>query len=141
MRVFTPDHIPLELVEQIKERRWEPEKFYEHLRVNCVMKGTKGLTLNPNCHLYVIVNEKKHVVGFLWFEMNPLSNVIYLQNFSMHSDYWHKGKAVSMLVDFMKKELKKSDCDAILWHTKYPRHSERNGFKKSKNVLMEYVEN
>lgn len=140
MRVFTPDHIPKELVTQIKEKHFEPDDFYSYLRACCVTQGPNGPTLNPFCHLYVIADENKHVIGFVWFEIDILEKCINLNTFSMHPDFWFKGKAVKLLTEFMKKELKKSEMKCIYWHTRYPKHSERNGFKRSKNILMEYRE-
>lgn len=140
MRVFTPDHIPMDLVKQIKEKHFEPNDFYDYLRSCCVTQSSEGIKLNPFCHLYVIADENKRVVGFVWFEFDILEKSINLQVFSMDAKYWNKGKAVGMLTEFMKKELKKSKMKCVYWHTKYPKHSERNGFKRSKNILMEYRE-
>ena len=130
MRVFTPDHIPMDLVKQIKDKHFKPDEFYNYLRIVCMSQGR----LNPFCHLYVIANEEKHVVGFVWFEVNPLEKVINLQTFSMNPDYWFKGKAVKMLTDFMKEQVKKLKMKGVFWCTKYPKHSEKNGFKRSKNI-------
>lgn len=140
MRVFTPDHIPKELVTQIKEKHFEPDDFYNYLRACCVTSGANGPQLNPFCHLYVIADEDKRVVGFVWFEIDILEKSINLQTFSMDPKYWFKGKAVQMLSDFMKDQLEKTQMKVIYWHTRYPKHSEKNGFKRSRNILMEYRE-
>lgn len=51
-----------------------------------------------------------------------------------------KGIAVKKLSEFIKEIRRKGKLNKIFWITNYPRHSERNGFKRSKNVLMEYNE-
>jgi hypothetical protein len=140
MRVFTPDHIPRDLVTQIKDKHFDVDEFYAYLKAACVTQGQEGPTLNPFCHLYVIADKNNRVVGFVWFEYNILERSLNLQTFSMDPNYWNKGKAVGMLTDFLKKELKKSKMKCVYWHTKYPKHSEKNGFKRSKNILMEYRE-
>lgn len=139
MRVFTPEHIPLKLVEQIKDKHFATEDFYKYLSMVC-LSNTKEMKLNPLCHLYVIVDEKKEVVGFVWFEIDLLEKIMHLRTFSMDPNYWYKGKAVKMLSDFMKEQLKKCGMKKIYWHTKYPKHSEKNGFRRSRNILMEYTE-
>jgi hypothetical protein len=56
----------------------------------------------------------------------------------MDPEYWHKGKAIEHLKDFVVKILKKAKLKQILWHTNYPKHFEKYGFKRSKSILMEY---
>lgn len=138
MRVFTPDHIPRELVEQIKDRYFETDDLYTYLRAICLTGTNDGPKVNPFCHLYVIADEGNHVVGFAWFEINLLSKSIFLNAFSMDNKYWFKGKAVGFIKDFLLKQLDKMKLKRAFWSTRYPKHGEKNGFKRSKNILMEY---
>lgn len=141
IRIFTPSHIPKYLIEQVRERDYSVEDFYKYHEVSCTV-GDKdgGIKLNPLSHLYVLATEKNEVKGTLWFCVDPLSKDIVIQTFSMDKEYWNKGIAVKKLADHIKTIRKKANLNKIYWVTNYPKHSERNGFKRSKAVLMEYSE-
>jgi len=141
IRVFTPSHIPKYLIEQVRERDYSVEDFYKYHEINCAVKDKDGgMKFNPFSHLYVLATEKNEVKGTLWFCIDPLSKDIVIQTFSMDKEYWNKGIAVKKLADHIKTIRKKGDLNKIYWVTNYPKHSERNGFKRSKAVLMEYSE-
>lgn len=138
VRIFDPIHIPKYLVEQIKNRDYEIDDFYNYQKEINLISDNGDIKLNPLNHLYVLVNEENEVKGFVWFSVNPLSKSIFINNFSMHKGYWNKGKAIEFLRDFVLNILKKAKLKQILWHTNYPKHFEKYGFKKSKSILMEY---
>jgi N-acetylglutamate synthase-like GNAT family acetyltransferase len=138
IRIFDPVHIPVELVEQVRDRKFSVEKFYEYQSIVCVSKTEHGMVLNPLNLLFVIVNEKKKVIGFLWAVVAPLSQDLVINTFSMHKDYWGKGEAVDLATKKCKEILKESGLNRVYWITNYPKHSERYGFKRAKGVLMEY---
>lgn len=140
VRAFSPDIIPRYLIEQIKQRDYDINDFYKYHSLNCLVDNNDGNKLNPFNHLYVLINEEKIVKGFLWFIIDPLTKDIIINNYSIDNEYWNKGKAVKKLVDFMKKMLDKLNLTNIYWITKYPKQSQRYGFKPSKSVLMEYKE-
>jgi len=140
VRVFTPDHIPKYLVEQVRDRDFSVENFYKYQEFNCVHQSKDGPKLNPFSHLYVLVDPSNFVKGFLWFTVDPLAQDIFIQTFSVDKDYWYRGKAVSKLSDHIKDIREKACLNKIYWVTNYPKHSERYGFKRSKGVLMEFKE-
>jgi len=141
IRVFTPSHIPKYLIEQVRDRDYSVEDFYRYHEINCTLKDKQGrIQLNPLTHLYVLANDKNEVKGALWFSIDPLSKDIIIQTFSMDKEYWCQGIAVKKLSDHIKTIRKKGNLNKIYWVTNYPKHSERNGFKRSKSVLMEYNE-
>lgn len=140
IRIFTPSHIPKYLIEQIRDREFSVEDFYKYHEVNCTIPSKDGIKLSPFSHLYVLVNEENIVKGMLWFCVDPLTKDIIIQTFSMDKDYWMKGIAVKKLAKHIKEIRKKGNLNKIYWITNYPKHSERNGFKRSKAVLMEYDE-
>lgn len=140
IRVFTPSHIPKYLVEQVRDRDFTVEDFYAYHEAYCQIPTSDGIKLNPFSHLYVLANEENTVKGMLWFCVDPLTKDIIIQTFSMDKEYWNKGLAVKKLAAHMKGIKKKGQLNKIYWVTNYPKHSERNGFKRSKNVLMEYNE-
>lgn len=141
IRIFTPSHIPTYLIEQIRDRDFTVEDFYKYHEVNCTVPSHDGSPkLNPFSHLYVLANEENHVKGMLWFCVDPLAKDLIIQTFSMDKEYWMKGMAVQKLAKHIKEIRKKGNLNKIYWITNYPKHSERNGFKRAKAVLMEYNE-
>lgn len=140
VRVFSPVHIPKYLVEQVRDRDYSVEDFYKYQEINCLISSKSGPTLNPFHHLYVMADEGNMVKGFLWFVVDPLSKDVIINTFSMDKEYWGNGKAVQRLSNHVKEIIKKLKLNKVYWLTNYPKHSERNGFKRSKSVLMEYKE-
>lgn len=138
IRIFDPGHIPVELIQQVRDRKYDVEKFYEYQSIVCVSKTEHGLIMNPLNLLFVIVNENKKVVGFLWCSVSPLSQDLVINTFSMTKDYWGKGEAVDLVTKKCKEILKESGLSRVYWITNYPKHSERYGFKRAKGVLMEF---
>lgn len=138
VRAFSPDVVPKYLVEQVRDKDYSIEDFYKYQALNCLMQGKEGSQLNPFSHLYVLPNENNIVKGFLWFVIDPLSKDIIINTFSMDKDYWWEGKAVKMLSEHVKEIQKKLKLKKVFWLTRYPKHSERHGFKRSKSILMEY---
>lgn len=135
MRIFTPDHIPKYLIEQVRDRDYSVEDFYDYHRFNCLTEEEK---LNPFSHLYVLADKTNQVKGMLWFDVDPLTKDILIQTYSVDKEYWNKGVAVKKLAEHVKDIRKKGNLKKIFWVTNYPKHSEKNGFKRSKNILMEY---
>lgn len=138
VRIFDPIHIPVELVEQIRDRKFTVERFYEYQKIVCLSTTPEGVVLNPLNLLFVIVNEENLVKGFLWAVVSPLSQDLVINTFSMHKDYWCKGEAVRLVEAKAKEILKEANLNRVYWITNYPKHSEKYGFKRSKGVLMEY---
>lgn len=137
VRVFTPCHIPKYLVEQIKHKDFTVDDFYKFQEINCLIKTEKGEILNPLFHLYVLVNKENITKGFLWFVIDALTKDLIVQNYSVDKEYWG-GEAVEKLASHVKEICKKGNLKKIYWVTRYPLHSMRHGFSRSKNILMEY---
>jgi N-acetylglutamate synthase-like GNAT family acetyltransferase len=127
-------------VEQIRDRKFEVDKFYEYQKIICLSQTEQGVMVNPLNLLFVIANESNHVKGFLWCSISPLTNELVINSFSMHKDYWCKGGAVQLVESKVKELMKEINLNRVLWITNYPRHSEKFGFKRAKGVLMEYQE-
>lgn len=140
IRVFTPVHIPKELIEQVRDRSYDVDDWYKYQEAICVRQTPSGPQLNPMSMLYVIADERNKVIGMLWCEVAPLDKVLVVQTFSMDKRYWLRGKAVGLLAKKAKEIAKECKLKSITWLTNYPKHSERYGFKRSRSVLMEYME-
>lgn len=141
VRLLDPVHIPSYLVEQIHDRLYTTEKFYEFNKIICLMNSENGSVLNPSNFLYAIVHEKlRQVKGFLWMMGDFLNNTLVINNFSMDKEYWNKGEAMKLLIDKAKKVMKDLSFSRIVWLTKRPNLCENLGFKKAKEMLMVYEE-
>lgn len=140
IRVFTPDHIPVHLVEQVGARDYSVEDFYAYHQGSCLVQTQDGVKLNPLSHLYVLADEGNLIQGFLWFTVDPLTKDLVIQTYSVDKDYWGAGAAVNKLAEHIKDIRRKAQLKKIYWVTNWPKHSEKYGFKKSKAVLMEYTE-
>lgn len=140
MRVFTPMHVPKELIEQVRDRTYDVDDWYKYQESICTTQTPSGPRLNPFSLLYVIADGGNKVVGMLWCEIDALGKTLVIQTFSMDRKYWVRGKAVALLSKKGKEIAKECKLKKIVWMTNYPKHSERYGFKRSKSVLMEYVE-
>lgn len=141
IRVFTPLHIPKYLIENVRDREYSVEDFYQYQEINCLRNTDEGPTLNPLSHLYVLADKENIIKGFLWFTIEVLSKDIIIQTYSIDKEYWYNGKAVEKLSNLMKDILKNSKLKKVFWITKYPKHSKRYGFTESEHILMEYSEN
>ncbi len=137
IRLIDPIHIPSYLVEQINDRLYTVEKFYQHQKMTCLLQAPNGPNLNEANLLYAITHEKlRQVKGFAWMEIDPLDNSLAVKSFSMDREYWNKGEAISLLEEKVKKIMKDLSLSRVVWVTKNPRFCENKGFKRSKDAIM-----
>jgi hypothetical protein len=138
IRVIDPDHIPNYLVEQIRERDFDVDYFYQWQKANSVI-CRDGINIpNPYNHLWILVDDKRKTLGFFWSTIDTMSKTLFINNFSVDKSLWNRGEAIQLLknkIDSIMKELKISKA---YWTTKHAKPYEKYGFKRSKNILMEY---
>lgn len=140
VRAICSDLIPKYLVEQVKHREFTVEDFYKYQNLNCYIQTENGMEMNPLNHLYLLVNGDNIVKGFLWFVVDPLCKNIFINTLSVDNEYWGGGKAVEMTADHVKKIMKEAKLKKTCWITRYPKHSEKHGFNRSRDVIMQYME-
>lgn len=138
VRIFDPVHIPKEYIDQIKHKEFTSEKFYEFISKISVISNENGLILNPLNLLFVLVDDNNRTKGVLWMVINKLANALVINTFSVDKEYWGNGKAVTLLTAKAIEIKEKEKLERVYWITRSPKHSEKFGFKRSKNVLMEY---
>lgn len=137
---MTADLIPKYLLDIVKDRPYEIEDFYKYQSMNCLINGKNGVQVNPLNHLYLLVDDGNKIVGFLWFVIEPLTKDLFITTFSVDPEFWYQGKAMKLVSDHVKDIMKKAKIKKAYWTTKHPKHSEKYGFKRSRQVLMEYRE-
>ena len=135
IRVFTPQHVPKYLIEQVKHRHYDVEEWYAYLEAVC--RKSDG-SLNPFCLLYVISDADYKVIGTLWCEIHPLEKSLIIQTYSMDNEYWNAKGAIKFLAKKAKEIAKECKLKAVYWVTRHPKTCEKYGFKRSRDVLMEY---
>lgn len=126
-----PRLIPLELIENVKGRTFTPEEFYKY------QEGQVG---NPYNYLYVLIDQDKRIHGYLWAESNVLDRSLFINTFSISKQFWGKGKAIDMAIDFLKKLKKELKAPRVYWCTSNERFFLKHGFKRSKVSFMEYID-
>jgi len=137
VRLLDPIHIPAYLVDQIKDKFYTVDRFYQYQKMACLLQTPTGPNLNEANLLYAITHEKlRQVKGFAWMEIDPLVNSLMVKSFSMDREYWNKAEAISLLEEKAKKIMKDLSLSRIVWVTKNPRFCENKGFKRSKDAIM-----
>ena len=138
IRVFSSVHIPRYLVEQIKNKNFDIDEFLAYQEENCKDPKSDRLQLNDSNHLYVMANDKNSVKGFIWMVIDELTHDLVVKELSVDKSYWEGSETLSVISEFVKELFKKLQLKRILWKTRYPKNSEKLGFKRSREVLMEY---
>lgn len=136
-RVFSSVHIPRTLMDHVQEKECDTTKFLTHLEKSC-LEDEKKLTLNPLNHLYVLADSKNLVKGFLWAVIDPISDDLIIKEFSIDKEFWNGKKSLEIVFDHAKNIVKQFKLNKIYWSTHYPKHAEREGFKKCRQYLMEF---
>lgn len=98
------------------------------------------MVLNPLNLLFVLADKDKRVMGFIWAIVDPLNKFLCINNFSIDRRYWGKGKAIALLKDWAIEIQKGAKLKKIIWISKHTKYHNEHGFKESRSVLYEYVE-
>jgi len=129
VKLMLPRLIPVELIEAVKGRTFTPEQFYDYQeRVND----------SPFNFLFVLVDKSKIIKGYLWAESNMLDNTLFVNTFSISKEYWGKGQAINLAIEFVRELKRKIKAPRVFWITTNAKFFKKHGFVESKNVLMEY---
>lgn len=126
-----PSLIPVELVELVKGRTFSVEQFYKYQAMQIKNE-------NPSNFLYALISKDKVIHGFLWCEINSLDGSLFVNTFSISKKFWHKGKVLPKVIEFLKVFKKKIGATRCFWISTNEKFFIKQGFKRSKNVLMEY---
>lgn len=124
-----PRAIPIELIENVKGRTFSAEQFYKY---------QVAQVDNPYNHLYVLIDDCKIIHGYLWAEVNVLDDSLFVNTFSISKEYWGKGEAIKRVCAFLEELRSKLKAQRVYWITTNEKFFAKQGFKRSKNVLMEY---
>ncbi len=123
--------IPKEMIESVKGRLFTPEQFYKYQEEQIKHE-------NPYNMLYMLVTKDKAIQGYLWAEISAMDGSMFINTFSISKQHWHKGRAMPKVIEFLEFLKNKHKCPRVFWITTNDKFFVKHGFKRSKNVLMEY---
>lgn len=126
--------IPRSLIEAVKGQLFNPDQFYKYQERQIRYE-------NPCNLLFTLVSKEKTIEGYLWAELNALDGTLFVNTFSISKGYWHKGKAMPIVISFLEELKKKHQSPRVFWITTNDKFFTKHNFKRSKNVLMEYNSN
>lgn len=131
IKLKIPRLIPIELIEAVKGRTFTPDQFYKYQEEQVKYE-------NPGNLLYVLVDSHKKIHGYLWAEISQLDGSMFVNTFSIHKNYWHQGRSISKVVQFLEGLKSRYQCPRVFWLTTNEKFFLKHGFRRSKNCLMEY---
>jgi N-acetylglutamate synthase-like GNAT family acetyltransferase len=126
--------IPKELIENVKGRTFSPEQFLKYQEEQIRYE-------NPGNLLFLLISPNKNIEGYLWAEISQLDGTMFINTFSISKDYWFKGKAIPKVIEHLRPIQNKLKCSRVFWITTNDKFFTKHGFKRSKNVLMEFCDN
>lgn len=138
VRIFDPVHIPKKYIEMIKDRDFSVEKFYTYQKHACLIHTPEGQQLNPLNLLYVLADEENVVKGVCWMVVDALCDALVINTYVVDKEYWKSKKCVQILQDKALEIKEGAKLERIYWITPSAKHSENHGFKRCRQVLMEY---
>ena len=119
--------IPRELFEQVKDVEFNVDLLYQY-----PSKFIGGI----NTRFYMLVDEDDKIKGLLWAFVNLLTESIDVQVLSIEKEYQF-GDALKETEKFIRSWLGENENLKIQIITTRPHAYQRNGWTKSKQVLME----
>ena len=129
-RCVNANFIPRHLLEQLPDKRFDPDAFYEFMTI---------ALQSPTQILYLLMTEENVIQGFLWCEINILERVLFVNTLSVDKTLWKNGEMVKLSVAFLKELFNSLGLKKALWLTDRPAMFEKLGFKKSEEILLEYT--
>jgi len=92
-RCFNQNFIPRHLIEQLPNKDFDVEGFYQFM----------GVALQSPTHLlYLLMSDSNMIKGFLWSEVNLLEKVLFINLLSVDKELWGSGEMVEL--EYTRKE-------------------------------------
>lgn len=122
--------LDLELVDQVQEKNdeFDASRYVNFLKV-CL--GSYGHAIS---HVY----DDEDLLGFIWCEINVLEQSLFINTLSLFKKYKGNGFYLRRIIDHIKSLVKNSGLKKVQWSTDRPAFFEKEGFTKSKFIVLEY---
>lgn len=135
VRIVDASLVPVELIEQIKNRTYTVQEFYDYQQKLCVIYDETGPRINPISHLYVLVDKDNKIKGVLWITLDGQECTVEL--FSIERSYWNKGKSIDFIHNKIIEIVIPLGIKKLRIFTPNPGAYEKIGFRRAKHVIME----
>ena len=123
-----PRLIPRYLLEQVKDRKWTTEEWYD-LQLKLV-----GVESNL---VLSLVDRDHQVKGFIWLTIDGFDKHIHINTFSVDHEYQRKSKLIKYVTSYIRKLAKGLKIETVIWTARRTKALERYGFKQSEFKIME----
>ena len=126
--------IPRPLVEQIKPKLPDVDRFYNVLRML-----SAGQTFWAVNYLGVFADHEHIIKGFMWLSLNPITGVLHANMLSVDKAYQNRG-ILGEAKNIAQKLMKEIHAEKLTIGTRAPKVFERNGWKRAAVTSMELGE-
>ncbi len=123
--------IPRPLVEQIKPKLPDVDRFYNVLRAFGASQSFWAVN-----YLGVFADHEHIIKGFMWLTLNPITMELHANMLSVDPMYQNKG-ILGEAKNIAQKLMKEVHAEKLTISTRAPKVFERNGWKRDTVTTME----
>ena len=124
-----PRLVPRYLLEQVKDRNWSVEQWYEN-QISLI-----GVDSNI---LLVIIDKQHFIKGFVSLTLDNFDGCLFINTFSVDAEFQRKSKLIKFIKRYITDLAKGLGLERILWSARRHKALEKYGFQESEYKLMEY---
>jgi hypothetical protein len=129
-RLKIPRLIPAHLIDAVKFKGFDSEKFYAY------QEDRVG---DPDNLIFALFDNDKKIKGYLWAVVDESDGALFINTFSVDKEHWGKGKAMDKAIEIIEEIVDELKPPSVKWITTNDRFFVKRGFKRSREVIMEYV--
>lgn len=119
--------IPVKLIEQVRENP-DVKRFYNYMFL---------AVQSPTCLLYALIDEEHCIQGYLWADVNLLSEELFVNTYSVYQEFRERNDVLEIAVSYIKKLAKELKLKKICWLSDCHRTFGKLGFRESRQKLFE----
>ena len=123
-----PRLIPKYLLDQVKDRTWTTEAWYDH--------QTELIGVDSNIVL-AFIDRNHEIKGFIWLTIDNFDGYVYINTLSVDPQYQRKSKLINFVTRYIRELAKALGIERVLWSAKRAKALTRYGFQESEYRLME----
>ncbi len=128
-----------EIIRMIPRRLFEQFEDMDEKMIERVYEFGRLSVGNPLSILYTLIDDKHVVHGVLWANIDLICGVLWVKLFSVDKEY--QTGSIKGATEFLWKKIQGSQITRIECQAGRPKTYERAGWKKSKQVHLEYIVN
>ncbi len=122
------NRIPIELFKQIKNSDFKIERIRQFAPL---------ALMQPLTFFYILSTDDDKIKGFLWAEINPLTENLFVHTLSIDKEY-QGGDALEKAFDFIDQIRQEQNLKKIQMVTVCPKtYEKKHGWVRSKKIIME----